>query len=49
MPIILAIQEAKIRRTIVQRQPGQIFVRPYPPKKNPSQKRTGGVTKGIDP
>jgi hypothetical protein len=37
--IILATQEADIRRITVGSQPGQIFVRPYhEKKKNPSQK-----------
>jgi hypothetical protein len=29
MPIILATQEAEIRRILVQSQPRQIFMRPY--------------------
>jgi hypothetical protein len=36
-PIILAIQEAKIRKIMVQRQPGQI-VREILSQKKPSQK-----------
>jgi hypothetical protein len=48
MPVILAIQEAEIRRTTVQSQPRQIV-----PKtlfwKNPSQTGAGGVVQGIDP
>jgi hypothetical protein len=41
MPVILATQEAEIRRITVQSQPGQVS-RPYL-EKNPSQKRAGGV------
>jgi hypothetical protein len=46
MPVILATQEAEIKRIVVQTQPRQ-FVRPYL-KKSPSQKkkkkkRAGGV------
>jgi hypothetical protein len=47
MPVILATQEAQIRRIAVQSQPGQT-VRPYL-EKNPSQKRAVGVAQGIDP
>jgi hypothetical protein len=36
-PVILAIQEAEIRKIIVQSQPGQIVLRD-PILKNPSQK-----------
>jgi hypothetical protein len=45
MPEILATQEAEIRRTAVQSQPGQIVHRPY--FKN--TKRDGGVAQGIRP
>jgi hypothetical protein len=44
MPIILATQEAEIRRLVVRSQAGQI-VHENLSKKNPSQKRTGGVAK----
>jgi hypothetical protein len=47
MPVILATQEAQIRRIAVQSQPGQT-VRPYL-EKNPSQKRAVGVAQGIGP
>jgi hypothetical protein len=48
MPIILAIQEAEIRRIEVQSQLRQT-VCPAILKKNPSQKRSGGVAQGIGP
>jgi hypothetical protein len=48
MPVILATQEAEIRRIAVQSQPGQI-VHEILPQKNPSQKRTGGVAQGVGP
>jgi hypothetical protein len=38
MPIILAIQEAEIRRIMAQTQPGQIVHKPLS-RKNPSQKK----------
>jgi hypothetical protein len=44
---ILATQEAEIRR-MVQSLPRQI-VRETLSRKNPSQKRVGGVAQGIDP
>jgi hypothetical protein len=44
--VILATQEAEIRRITVGRQPRQN--RPYL-KKNPSQKRAGGVAQGVGP
>jgi hypothetical protein len=47
MPVILATEEAAIRRISVQDQPGQI--RETLSRKNPSQKRAGGVVQGIDP
>jgi hypothetical protein len=46
MPVILATQVAEIRRILFQSQPRQKFVRPYL-KKNPSQKRAGGVAQGV--
>jgi hypothetical protein len=48
MPIFLATQEADIRRIAVRNQPRQI-VRETLSRKNPSQKRAGGVAQGIDP
>jgi hypothetical protein len=43
-PVVLATQEAEIRKTAVQSQPGQ-FVQETSSqkKKNPSQKRAGGM------
>jgi hypothetical protein len=38
MPVILATQEAEIRRIIVRSQPRQIFTRPYLKKKTPITK-----------
>jgi hypothetical protein len=40
MPVILAIQEAEIRRITVQSQPGQIVYETLS-QKNSTQKRTG--------
>jgi hypothetical protein len=48
MPIILAPQEAEIRRIEVQSQPRQI-VHEALSRKNPSHKRAGGVAQGIGP
>jgi hypothetical protein len=48
MPVILAIQEAEIRRIAVQSQTEQI-VREILSRKNPSQKRAGGVAHGVGP
>jgi hypothetical protein len=45
-PVILATQEAKIRRISVQSQPGQIETLS---QKNPSQKRAGGVVQSVGP
>jgi hypothetical protein len=47
-PIILATQEAEIRRISVQSQPGQI-VRETLSLKNPSQKRPSGVAQDVCP
>jgi hypothetical protein len=44
-PVILATQEADIRRIRVQNQPGQTASL----EKNPSQKRAGGVAQGVGP
>jgi hypothetical protein len=46
-PVILATQEAEIRRTAVQSQPGQIVCEILPQKKKKSQKRAGGVVQGV--
>jgi hypothetical protein len=45
---IPAPQEAEIRRITVQSQPGQIECDTQS-RKNPAQKRAGGVTQGIGP
>jgi hypothetical protein len=47
-PVILATQEAEIRRIKVRSQPGQIVHKTLFGK-IPSQKRAGGVTQGIGP
>jgi hypothetical protein len=47
-PIVLATQEAEIKRITVQRQPGQIVCETLSRKK-PSQKRAGGVAQGVGP
>jgi hypothetical protein len=48
MPVILATQEAEIRRIAVLSQPGQIVHKTLF-QKNPLWKRTGGVAQGIGP
>jgi hypothetical protein len=48
MPIILAIQEAEMRRIMVQSQFGQIVCETLSRKKK-SQKTAGGVAQGIGP
>jgi hypothetical protein len=48
MPIILAIQEAEIKRIVVERQPRQI-VHETLSEENPLQKRAGGVAQGEGP
>jgi hypothetical protein len=48
MSAILATYEAKIRRTEVQSQLGQIILQTLSWKK-PSQKRAGGVAQGVGP
>jgi hypothetical protein len=48
MPVIPATQEAEIRRTVVQSQPGQIVHKTLP-QKYLSQKGTGGLAQGVDP
>jgi hypothetical protein len=50
-PLILATQEAEIRRIVVWSQAGQTVARPYL-EKNPSQKReegAGEVAQGVGP
>jgi predicted PP-loop superfamily ATPase len=51
MPVILATQKAEIRRIMVRSQPGQIVCETLAQKKkkNPSQKRAGGVIQGVGP
>jgi hypothetical protein len=48
MPVILATEEAEIRRIAVQSQPGQIVPRDSI-SKNPSQKKAGGVGQAVGP
>jgi hypothetical protein len=48
-PVILATQEAEIRRIVIQSHPGEI-VHETLSRKNPSQKNgAGGVAQGVDP
>jgi hypothetical protein len=49
MPIILAIQEAEIRRIAVQSQPRQTVYETLSLKKKKSQKRAHGVAQGVGP
>jgi hypothetical protein len=46
MPVILATQEAEIRRITVQSQPRQIVLKTLS-RKHPSTKRAGEVAQGI--
>jgi hypothetical protein len=46
MPVILATQDAEIRRIVVQSQLRQI-VSETRSRKNPSQKRTEGMAQGV--
>jgi hypothetical protein len=48
LPIILATEEAEIRRMVLQSQPGQIVLKTLA-QKNLSRKRTGGVAQGVGP
>jgi hypothetical protein len=48
-PVILATQEAEIRRIKVQSQPGQIVHKTLSQKKKKSQKRSGGVAQAVGP
>jgi hypothetical protein len=48
--VILAFQEAEIRRIVVQSQPGQIVCETLSQKHHQKKKkRAGGVTQGIGP
>jgi hypothetical protein len=47
MPVILATQEAEIRRILVQSQLGHNSSKKK--KKNSAQKRAGGVVQGVGP
>jgi hypothetical protein len=47
-PVILATQEAEIRRIAVHSQPGQIICETLS-RKNPSPKRACGVAQGVGP
>jgi hypothetical protein len=47
MPIILAAQEAEIRRITVQNQPRKTVCETLSQKKSPTQKRAGGVAQGV--
>jgi hypothetical protein len=48
--VIPAIQEAEIKRIMVQSQPGQIVHETLcQKKKKPSQKRASGVAQGVGP
>jgi hypothetical protein len=47
-PIILATQEAEIRKIKFQSQPGQIVHKTLS-RKHPTQKRAGGVAQGVGP
>jgi hypothetical protein len=48
MSAILATQEAEIKRIMVPSQQGQIVLKKLS-KKNPSQRRAGGVAQGVSP
>jgi hypothetical protein len=48
MPVILATQEAEVRRIAAQSQPGQIVCKTLSQKYS-SQKRAGGVAQGVGP
>jgi hypothetical protein len=48
MPIILATQEAEIRRMTIQSQPWQIVCETLS-QENSSQKRAGGVAQSVGP
>jgi hypothetical protein len=48
-PVILATQEAEIRRIVVQSQPGQIVYKTHSQKKKKITKKGCGVTQGLGP
>jgi hypothetical protein len=48
MPVILATQEAEIRRIVVQSEPRQILHNTLS-RENPSQKKAGGEAQGVHP
>jgi hypothetical protein len=48
MPVIPATQEAEIRRIVARSQPRQTACETLS-QKNPSQKRAGGVARGVGP
>jgi hypothetical protein len=49
-PVILATQEAEIRRIMVQSQPEQIVHKTLPcDEKTHHKKRAGGVARGVGP
>jgi hypothetical protein len=48
MPVILATQEAEIRRIVVRSQPGQIVCETLS-RKSLTQKGAGGVAQGVGP
>jgi hypothetical protein len=48
-PIILATQEAEVRRIEVQSQPPPFWIVERPYLKKPIKKRAGGVAQGVDP
>jgi hypothetical protein len=48
MPVVLATQEPEMKRILAGSQPGQIVYETLS-RKNPSQKRAGGVVQGVGP
>jgi hypothetical protein len=46
MPVIVATQEAEMRRIAVRSQPGQTILKTLS-RKNPSQERAGGVAESV--
>jgi hypothetical protein len=48
MPVILATQEAEIKRIVVRSQLGQVVCKTLS-QKHSSQKRAGGVAQGVGP
>jgi hypothetical protein len=47
--LILATEEAEIRRNMVQNQPGKLFTRPYLEKTHHKNKRADGMAQGVGP